>query len=324
VLAFAAIYLIWGSTYLAIRWTVETLPPLLTGGVRFIVAGTLLYAFARVSGAERPSTAQWRAATIAGALMLAGGTGSVMVAEQWVPSGLAALLIAAMPLWMVTLDWLGGRGGRPSGRTVAGLLAGIAGVTLLIGSPGVGGGGRPELFGALLILGGSVLWAGGSLYARYAATPPRPMMWVALQMLAGGGVLACLGILHGDVGTLDLSGVAVRSWLALAYLVGFGAIVAYTAYVWLLGVVTPARVSTYAFVNPVVAMILGAILADEPIGFRAVVAAAIILGGVLLITLDRGRPERAPGPSVATEGRHAWGTATERPDPPGERAASRA
>jgi len=301
-LAFAAIYVIWGSTYLAIRWAIESIPPLLMGGTRFLVAGGLLFAWARARGAGLPTRMQWRAGAIAGGLMLAGGTGSVMVAEQWVPSGLAALLIASMPLWLVLLDWMVGTGGRPSFRTVLGLALGIGGVLLLLGAPGVGGGGPKELFGALLILGGSVSWAVGSLYSRYAPAPPRPMLWVSMQMLTGGLILTILSALHGDLAAIDLAGISPRSWLALAYLVVFGALVAYSAYVWLVSVVSPARVGTYAFVNPVVAILLGGWLADEPLTSRALLAAGIILGGVVLITLERSsRSPVVPEPVVATD-----------------------
>jgi drug/metabolite transporter (DMT)-like permease len=299
-LAFAAIYLVWGSTYLAIRWAIETMPPLLMGGARFIVAGSLLFAWARSRGAPAPTRVQWRASAIAGGLMLAGGTGAVMFAQQWVPSGLAALLIASMPLWLVLLDWAGGGRVRPTVRTLVGLGLGIGGVVLLLGAPGVGGGGPMELFGALLILGGSVSWACGSLYSRYAPTPPRPRLWVAMQMLAGGAILTVAALLHGDLATVDVGAISVRSWLALAYLVVFGALVAYSAYVWLISVVPPARAGTYAFVNPVVALVLGAVLANEPITPRAIVAAGVILGGVVIITLERGRPVPAvPAPVVA-------------------------
>ena len=309
-LAFGAIYLIWGSTYLAIRWAIETIPPLLMGGVRFLVAGGLLFIWARVRGAALPTGPQWRAAGIAGGLMLACGTGAVMYAEQWVPSGLAALLIASMPLWLVLLDWGLGTGGRPTLRTILGLGLGIGGVLVLLGSPGLGGSGARELFGALLILAGSVAWAAGSLYSRYAPAPPRPVLWVAMQMLAGGLILSVLAVLHGDLAVVEVGAISRRSWLALGYLVVFGALVAYSAYVWLIAVVSPARVGTYAFVNPVVAILLGALLAGEPVTSRAMVAAGVILGGVVLITLERRRPFRiAPEPVVAPDSGAASRTA---------------
>jgi len=294
ILAFAAIYLVWGSTYLAIRFAIETIPPLVMASVRFVVAGGILYAWARASGQPRPTRRQWRDAALVGALMLAGGNGAVVVAEQWVPSGLAALLVGAVPLWLALLDWLFGARVRPSGRVGAGLVLGFTGLALLTGAPGVGAGGVEEVVGALLIIGGSASWAVGSLVSRYAVASPRPRMWVALQMLTGSVVLAALAAATGELGELDVAAISARSAWSLAYLITFGALLAYTAYIWLLGVTTPARAGTYAYVNPVVAMILGWALADEPLTFRSLGAAAIILGSVVMITSESGRGA-APG-----------------------------
>jgi drug/metabolite transporter (DMT)-like permease len=287
--AFASIYLIWGSTYLAIRWAIEGVPPFLMAAVRFLVAGGGLYAWLRVRGQSRPTRRQWLGAAISGGLLIAGGNGSVVVAEQWVPSGLAALLIGSVPLWLVVLDTVAGSRVRPSRRVALGLVVGFGGVGVLAGSPGAGAGGPQELAGAMLILGGSVCWAAGSLYSRYAPSPPRPSMWVAMQMLSGGAVMTVLTLLTGEAFTFEPAAVSLRAWLALAYLIVFGALVAYSAYVWLLSVSTPARVGTYAYVNPVVALLLGWTLADEPLTFRTVVAAVIILGSVVIITSERPR-----------------------------------
>ncbi len=289
VLAFAAVYLIWGSTYLAIRFAIETLPPLLMAGARFLVAGTLLYGWTRARGAPRPTRPQLRAAAVAGGLLLLGGNGGVVLAEQWVPSGLVALLVAAVPLWMVLVDWAWGARVRPTRRVVLGVGVGFAGVALLVGSPGAGAGGPRELLGAALVVVAALLWAMGSIYSRHAPTPPRPRMWVATQMMAGGALLLLAGLATGEAARLDLGAVSARSALALAYLVGAGSLVAYTAYIWLLSVVPPARVATYAYVNPVVALLLGWALADEPLTFRSLAAAAIIIGAVVLITTERAR-----------------------------------
>lgn len=303
VAAFAAVYVIWGSTYLAIRFAIETLPPLLMASVRFLLAGTLLYLWARSRGAARPTRAQWRAAAVVGGLLFVGGNGAVVVAEQWVPSGLVALLVAAVPLWMVVLDWVWGSRTRPTPRVILGLAGGLVGVGLLAGSPGVGAGGGLELLGGALVVVGSLAWAAGSIYSRHAPTPPRPRMWVALQMLSGGALLLPLSILTGEMGRLDPSAVSLKSVLALLYLVFFGALVAFTAYIWLLTVSTPARVGTYAYVNPAVALFLGWALADEPLTGRSLVAAAIIVGAVVVITTGRRRsaePRRGPpaGPGI--------------------------
>jgi drug/metabolite transporter (DMT)-like permease len=306
VLAFAAVYLIWGSTYLAIRWAIETMPPFWMAAVRFLVAGVALYVWARWRGAPRPTGRQWRDAAISGTLLLAGGNGAVVVAEQWVPSGLAALLVASVPLWLVVLDALFGAKIRPTRRTTVGLVAGFLGVGVLAGSPGVGAGGPEELLGGLLVLGGSVAWASGSLFSRYAKLPARPRMRVGMQMLCGGVVLTVLSVAAGEPSRLDLSVISTRSWASLAYLIVAGALIGYSAYIWLLTVVTPARAGTYAYVNPVVAMLLGWALADEPLTFRSLLAAAIILGSVVVITTEAGaarRPMRPVAHLVRRRGR---------------------
>jgi len=294
--AFAAVYVIWGSTYLAIRFAIETMPPLLMAGVRFVFAGTLLYTWSRSRGTPAPTRAQWRAAAIVGGLLFVGGNGAVVVAEQWVPSGLVALIVAAVPLWMVVLDWIWGAGTAPSRRVVIGLVAGFAGVGLLAGSPGVGGGGGMELLGGGLVLAGSVAWAAGSLYSRYAPRPPRPRMWVAMQMLAGGAFLLPLAAITGEMGAFEPAGVSRKSVLALLYLVVFGALVGFTAYIWLLSTSTPERVGTYAYVNPAVALVLGWALADEPLAARSIVAAMVIVGAVVVITTARRVPAAPPEP----------------------------
>lgn len=298
VLAFAAVYLIWGSTYLAIRWAIETMPPLGMASLRFFVAGGLLYGWARARGAKRPTRRQWRDGAVSGTLLLAGGNGGVVIAEQWVPSGLVALIVATVPLWLVILDVAFGARTRPSPRTTAGLVVGFGGVAVLAGSPGVGAGGAQELLGALIVLGGSLSWAAGSLYSRYAVDPPRPRMVVATQMLCGAVVLGVLALLRGEAEGFALSQVSVRSWLALAYLIAFGALIGYAAYIWLLTVVEPARVGTYAYVNPVVAMLLGWALADEPLTFRSVLAATIILGSVVVITAEAAAGRRRRNATV--------------------------
>lgn len=283
-LAFSAIYLIWGSTYLAIRWAVETMPPLGMASVRFLVAGSMLYGWSRWRGAPRPTGRQWRDATIAGTLLLAGGNGAVVVAEQWVPSGLAALVVASVSLWLVILDALFGSKIPPSTRTMAGLLIGFGGVALLTGGPGLGAGGKQELLGAGLLLFAAVAWAAGSLYSRYALKPPRPRLLVGMQMVAGGSVLAGMSVVSGEYADFAMTSVSVRSWAALLYLIGAGALIGYAAYIWLLTVTTPTRVGTYAYVNPVVAMLLGWALAGEPLTLRSIVAATVILGAVVVIT----------------------------------------
>jgi drug/metabolite transporter (DMT)-like permease len=289
--AFGALYVIWGSTYLAIRFAIETLPPLLMASVRFLVAGSLLCSWARTRGAPRPTRAHWKSAVVVGGLLIVAGNGSVVVSEQWVASGLVALLVAAVPLWMVVLDWLWGSGLRPSRRVVSGLVLGFAGVAFLAGGAGAGVQGGHQLAGSILVVCGSLAWAGGSIYARHADVPSHPRLWVGMQMLAGGVLLLPVAAAAGELGRFDPAGVSLNSVLALAYLIVFGSLVAFSTYIWLLGVSTPARVGTYAYVNPVVALFLGWALAGEPLTFQSLVAAAIIVGSVVLITTERPRDE---------------------------------
>jgi drug/metabolite transporter (DMT)-like permease len=287
VIAFAAIYLVWGSTYLAIRFAIETLPPLLTAAMRFIVAGPLLYAWARQNGGQRPTRRQWLAAAIAGGLLLLGGNGLVTWAEERVSSGLAALLAATVPLWMVLLDWAFLRAGRPSLKVFLGLALGLAGIMLLIGPADLLGEHRVDLAGAGLVLLAALSWAIGSLYARRAPLPEAPLQGTAMEMIAGGVLLLLASGVKGEWGQVDFAAVSLSSWLALAYLTVFGSIVAFTAYTWLLRVSTPARISTYAYVNPVVAVLLGWALAGESLTAQMLLAAVVIVLAVVLITTGR-------------------------------------
>jgi len=299
--AFAAVYVIWGSTYLAIRFAIETLPGFLMAGVRFVLAGGFILVWSKLRGAELPGRAQWRAAAITGTLLLLGGNGAVVWAERTIPSGVAALMVATVPCWMVLLDWLRPGGIRPTGQIVAGLLLGLGGIAMLVGPDSLLGGGRLNPLGALALIGGSLSWAAGSIYSRQAAAPARPFVATGMQMLCGGCALLVAGTVVGEWSAADLSAVSGRSLLALVYLIVVGAIVGYTAYIWLLRVTTPARASTYAYVNPVVAVLLGWLFAGEPISARMVVAAGIIIGGVALITIAR-RPRVLIGPSPAASG----------------------
>lgn len=295
VLAFAAVYVIWGSTYLAIRIAIESIPPFTMAGARFLVAGVLLYGWALALGAERPTRRQVVNTAVVGALLLLGGNGAVVWAEQWVASGLVALLVAVVPLWMVVVDWLWGGGSRPGPVLVGGLLWGLVGVGLLVGGSEIAAGPR-DLAGGVVVLLGGLAWAVGSIHSRRVPMPSRPRMGTALQMLWGGLLLLLAGGLTGEWARVDPEAITVRSALALAYLVVFGSLVAFSAYIWLLRVTTPARVSTYAYVNPVVALFLGWALADEALTGRTLLAGFIILSAVAVITA-RGRPRQARRPT---------------------------
>lgn len=289
--AFAIVYVIWGSTFLAILFAIQTLPPFLMASARFLVAGSLLYAWSRlVNGAAAPSWENWRATAIVGALLLLGGNGLLVWSEQRIPSGVAALLVGTVPCFMVVIDWLRPGGSRPTGLVVAGLLLGVLGLAWLVGPDRLLGGGRADLVGAVVVVLGSFSWALGSVYSRHAATPASPFLSTAMQMLGGGAALLVLSVSLGEPWAFEASAVSLRSVLGLLYLIVLGSIVAFSAYIWLLRVSTPTRVSTYAYVNPVIAVLLGWALAGEALTARMLVAATVIVSGVALITLA---PKRA-------------------------------
>ncbi|MCW5854294.1 MAG: EamA family transporter [Anaerolineae bacterium] len=290
--AFFAIYVIWGSAYLAIRLAVETIPPYFMAATRFLVAGVLLYAWARRQGAPTPALPQWRAAAIAGGLMLLGGMGSIGWAEQHIPSSLAALLIASTPIWMVLLDWLWQGGARPRPAVVVGLVIGMGGLALLLG-PDRADGHSMDLIGVVVVLGAALSWTLGSLYSRGAARPASPIMTTGIQMLGGGALLLLAGLLTGEAGHLRLAAISPVSLLSLAYLI-FGALTGFTAYTWLLQVTSAGRASTYAYVNPVVAVFLGWAIGGEAVTGRMLLAMAVIVVAVGLITVYSTR--RAPRP----------------------------
>jgi len=287
--ALLAVYVVWGSTYLAIRVAVQTLPPFLMAGIRHLTAGALLYAFAIRRGDwknDRPTRAGWRAATIIGAALLLGGNGGVVWAEQYVSSGLAALFISTLPIWIAVLDRV--VYGQPIvPRVVAGLVLGFAGVALLIGRVETGG---AEPWSALALLVASLSWASGSLYARTAPLPRRPLVGTAMQMLAGGFCLLVVSLVTGEPARLHPGAFTPQAVAAVVYLTLAGSLIGFTAYVWLLGTAPISLVSTYAYVNPVVAVLLGWALLGEPLTPRlAVAGTAIVLAVALIATRPRPR-----------------------------------
>jgi drug/metabolite transporter (DMT)-like permease len=285
--AFVAVYLVWGSTYLAIRYAVETIPPFLMVGTRFLVSGVLLYVWARSRRDERPTPAQWRDAAIAGLLLLCCGNGAVAWAEQRVPSGLAALLVAIVPLWMVLVDWFRPGGIRPRLVVLAGVIVGLVGLDVLIGPQTLTGHGEIDRLAVVVLVVASLAWALGSVYNRYGARPSSAVMSTGLQMIAGSVGLLLAAFVGGEFGTIHIARISFASWMGWLYLVTFGSLVGFTAYVYLLRAVSPAKASTYAYVNPVVAVFLGWAIAGEPVTPRTVAAAAIILGGVAMITISQ-------------------------------------
>ena len=291
--AFAAIYLVWGSTYLGIRVAVETLPPFLLAGVRFLVAGAVLYLWARWQGEARPGPATWRRGFFLGALFFLFGNGIVVWAERHVPSGRTALLASTSPLWTTVIESARRGWQRPPGRVVLGVALGIAGLALLavpgrsVGEP------RVSALGLIGISFASIAWSIGSVQVHARHLPGSASMATAVKMLGGGAQLLVVGTLLGELQGFRIEAVSWRSVTALAYLIGFGSIIGFSSFTYLLRVTTPAKVATSSYINPVVAVVLGWALADEVVTGRTLVAAAVIVGGVLLIRLGE---RRAPEP----------------------------
>ena len=290
-MAFAAVYVVWGSTYLAIRIGIESFPPLILAGLRHITVGLFLYPILRRKTGIRPTAANWRTAVVTGALLLFVGNGGVSWAEQTVPSGIAALLVATVSLWLVIVDWLRPGGVKPAPRVAMGLLMGFAGLALLVGPAHLGGSERVDPRGTAVLLVASLAWACGSLYSKHGGMPSSPMLGVAMQSFAGGAILLIAGLFAGEFHALHLGAILLRSWLALAYLILFGSGIGFSAYIYILHKSTAARVATYAFVNPVVALFLGWLIAGETITLRTVIAAAVILTAVILVITA---PHQAP------------------------------
>jgi drug/metabolite transporter (DMT)-like permease len=304
-LALGAVYIVWGSTYLAIRVAVRTIPPFLMGGFRFIIAGALMYVWAIRRGdrqGDRPTGRQWVKATIIGGFLLLGGNGAVVWAEQHNPSGLTALLVATVPLWMALLDRVV-FGKRLPILAIGGLVLGFGGVILLVGG---NSGGRFTVAGVIVTLVGALSWATGSLYARGARLPARPLVATSMEMIAGGVLLTLAGVASGELADLHVTQISGESWWGFLYLVVFGSWVGFSSYIWLLRVAPVSLVGTYAYVNPVVAVFLGWVILDEVVTGRTIVAAAIIVIGVAMIILSRsatatGDPAEGPTESGAVQ-----------------------
>jgi drug/metabolite transporter (DMT)-like permease len=294
VLAFAAIYLIWGSTYLGIRVAVQSMPPFLMAGFRFAIAGMLIFGFLRLKGAAWPTAMQWRDQVIIGVFLLLGGNAIVSWSEQRTPSGITSLILGASPLVMVLLEWIRPGGKRPTISLLLGVAVGIFGIVLLLGPDSIPAGYRPPAIDIIALFIASISWWVGSLYSKHAATGTPLLMASAMQMLSGSLCMVLTGLLLGEAGRLQLGSISLHSWLAFSYLVVAGSIIAYPVYVWLLGHSTPAKVSTYAYVNPVVAVILGWAILGEPLNLRILLASVVIIGAVAIITIGKARTATKP------------------------------
>lgn len=284
--AMISVYMVWGSTYLAIRFAVQTMPPFLMAGVRFLIAGSVLYLVRRAMGDPRPSWKEWRSASVIGIFLLVGGNGGVVWAEQWVASGVAALLVGTAPLWMILIDMLHPDGRKPNRWVILGVGLGFIGIVILIDPfQSVSSKENIDPAGAGVLVLASLLWSIGSLYSRQAKLPPSPLLGTGMEMLAGGLGLLLLGIMTGELERVSLSSISLSSWLGWLYLVVFGSWIGFTAYTWLLRSAPTPLVSTYAYINPIVAVLLGYFLAEEILTFRIFVAALMVVGSVALISI---------------------------------------
>lgn len=288
ILAFAAIYLIWGSTYLAIRFAVDSLPPFLMAGTRFLSAGVILFFSTRRGRPAALTLVHWRSAAIVGGLLFLGGNGLLSWAEQSVDSGVAALVLATIPVWMVIFHSIVRRR-APGWKTVFGIVLGFSGVFFLVYPREAGAGPLHEPAAFVALLCAAFFWAGGSIYSREARLPDDIAVSTSLQLVTGGLLLLLAGAATGEYSRLDVLHVTVRSILSLGYLLVFGSLVAFSAYAWLLRVSEPAHVGTYAFVNPVVAVLLGVLLGGERLDAATVAAGVVIVAGVVTIHIAGGR-----------------------------------
>ncbi|WP_161554645.1 EamA family transporter [Ereboglobus luteus] len=290
VAAFLTIYIVWGSTYLAMRVGVETMPPLSMAAVRFLVAGVIMFAFVKLRGSPRATARQWRDNALIAAFLLLGGNGLVIWAEQYIPSGITALLIGFSPMCMVLIEWAFPGGRRPGPYTIAGLVIGFAGIIVLVAPwEHFNDDGALPLKGVVAIIGSTVFWATGSILSRHVRNPAPAFSASAMQMLCGGAMLAVAAFVRGEPASIDIGSFSTRSWIALFYLIVIGSLVAFSTYTWLITHSTPARVSTYAYVNPIVAVFLGWLILDEPVTLRTLAAAAIIILSVMIIIVRKNK-----------------------------------
>ncbi|MBM4153374.1 MAG: EamA family transporter [Kiritimatiellaceae bacterium] len=291
--ALIALYVIWGSTYLAIRFCVETLPPFLHAAIRFLISGALIYGWRRAAGDAKPTAAHWKSAAIVGTILLVGGNGLVAMAEKQIESGIAALIVSTSPFWFVLFESLRAGGTKPNWQSILGLIIGFGGVSLLLGPQHSGGASHPfHLPSVLLLMIAPMLWAAGSIYAKGASLPKSTILSTAMQMLTGGLSLLVVSLVLGEFSGFQVSEVSARSWGGLLYLITFGSLIGFVSYGWLLHNAPISLVSTYAYVNPVIAVFLGWMLAEEKLNARIAFASCIIVGSVILINYARQIPVR--------------------------------
>lgn len=289
--SFAAIYLLWGGSYLGIRTALETLPPFLAASLRFLLAGSLLYLLAK-RGEPTPTRAHWRSAAILGFLMLLLGNGLLMLAQKQIPSGLAATLFASTPFFFALLGWLWMGEGRPNLMTLIGIGVGFVGIGLLVGVD-VSGVAQVPVIPLAMILFSAFLWAFASFYSKRLPTPASPMLGAGMNLLCGGVFLGIASLLSGELATLQPGLISPRSLLAVVFLAIGPSLTAYSSYMWLLNVVPSSQLATYAYVNPVIAVFLGVVIGGEVLTARTLIASVVIIGAVILITTAQAQKARA-------------------------------
>ena len=288
ILAFAAVYIIWGSTYLGIKYAIQTIPPLLMSGVRYFIAGLIVYLIAMSTGAPAPKKIHWRNTFIIGALLVLMGNGGVALAESLIPSGIASLIVCSVPIWFALFGWLFFNKGKPGGLTIAGIILGFIGIVILVGPKNIFHVGQGiNLSGVIIILVGSMGWSIGSLFVSKAKLPENHITTIGMQMLCGGLLLTIAGFMKGEYQMVHFDTISTRSLFAMGYLITFGSIIAFSAYSWLLRVVSPSLVSTYAYVNPVIAIFLGWLFLSENIDKYTIAGSVFIVFALILITTQK-------------------------------------
>lgn len=305
-LALLALYIVWGSTYLAIRFSVETIPPFLHASIRFLISGVILYSWRRMAGDTPPTRGNWKSTAIVGTALLLGGNGLVALAEKTVPSGIAALMISTSPFWLVLFESFRTKL-KPNRQIILGLIVGFTGVFILIGPAEITGGeGSVDRFGAFMLLLAPIFWSMGSIYARGADLPKSNLLGTGMEMLMGAVSLFVVSVITGELNGFSFAQVSTRSWLGLLYLITFGSLVGFVSYGWLLQNAPISLTSTYAYVNPMVAVFLGYFLAGEELSGRILIASIIIVGSVILINRARTvKPRTEPQPAIPEASEHS-------------------
>jgi drug/metabolite transporter (DMT)-like permease len=287
-IALLALYIVWGSTYLAIRFAVETIPPFMHASIRFLISGAILFLWRRAAGDGVPTTSNWKSTAIVGTLLLLGGNGLVALAEKNIPSGIAALVISTSPFWLVLFESMRAGGTKPNWQAILGLIIGFSGVFILIGPAEITGSGQHlNTASVIMLLTAPFLWSLGSIYARGADMPKSTLLSTGMQMLVGSVSLFIVSVLTGELRGFSFAQVSANSWWGLLYLITFGSLVGFVSYGWLLHNAPVSLTSTYAYVNPVVAVFLGWLLAGEELSARIGIASAIIIGSVIFINVTR-------------------------------------